>query len=510
MAVNKRLLVINTLCSYTRTLLTVALSLFTTRWIINSLGAEDFGLYFLVGGLVACIMFINNALAASVQRFLSCSMDRNRAETVRWFTTSFYIHLGCALLVIVLSLPFYFIGFKFLFVIPPERLVTCKIVYWAAIASSFAGIISAPFVAMFTAKQHIFAMTLLQMLNTIALFILAYALLFVSGDRLLFYALTVMTVNLANCAIRIVWCMRSFAEARIGGFALCKGKWRSMLTFSWWNLLDTLMFFVRNQGLQIVFNRYGGKEMNASYSIGNQLAGQTSVLSSAVVDALAPGIMAQYGAGDTRGATNWCIRACKVSTVLSLLIFVPLYLECDYVLKLWLITPPAFASMFMRAIIVSYLVMQTIAGCSILIKAQGNIARLEIFISFAWLAGFGAAILVPLSGLGTSWAIGGIVVSSVLYVFGCLYEARRLTQFRISVWVKQIILPCLVSLALGMGGAYAVNSLLSPSFLRLVLSTVVSAALVAGCAWLIVCDVSERNLVKARLITQLQRLRGLK
>lgn len=508
MGVNKRLLVLNTLCSYTRTVLSVALSLFTTRWIINALGANDFGLYFLVGGLVGCLMFINSALAASVQRFLSCSMDRGQGEVRVWFTTSFYIHLCCALLVVVVAIPFYFIAFKYFFVIPPERLVTCKIVYWTAIASGFAGIISAPFVAMFTAKQRIFAMTLLQMLYTVAMFVLAYALLFVSGDKLLFYGLTIMGINFVNYIVRIVWCMRAFSEARIGNLSLCKGKWQCMLTFSWWNLLDTLAFFVRNQGIQIVFNRYGSNDMNAAYSLGNQLAGQTNVLSSAVCDSLAPGIMAQYGAGDTRGATTWCIRACKASVVLSLFIFIPLYLECDYVLKLWLITPPAFACAFMRAIIISYLILQTITGCSILIKAQGNIARLEMFISLAWLSGLGTAILVPLLGLDTRWAIWGIVVAGVFYVLGVLLETRRLTEFRVSIWLRRVIAPCFVAFAVGMSAAYTISHLMSPSFIRLILSTVVSVTLVAGCAWLIVSDACERNLVKARLKTQLQRWRG--
>ena len=253
MAVNKRLLVLNTLFSYGRTLLGGCLTLFTTRWVINALGEKDFGLYGLVGGMVALLGFVNISLSAGAQRFFSYAMDIGGDEVSKWFKTSVCIHLALAAVFLLLAALLYPFAFNSIFVIDESRVMACTIVYWCAVASGFWGLLNAPFNAMFIAKQHIFELTVLNMVVVILSFALAYMLFFVRGDRLIVYAVALAAINIGAFLAQMFRCFCAFSECRWSRSPLERSRVCQLLSFSGLTLMGTVSYLVRGQGLQIIF-----------------------------------------------------------------------------------------------------------------------------------------------------------------------------------------------------------------------------------------------------------------
>lgn len=494
MAVDKKLLVLNTLFSYGRTVLGALLALFATRWVVNALGAGDFGLYGLVGGMVSVLGFVNLSLAAGAQRFFSYAMDQGAEEVRAWFKTSVCIHAGLSLGFLMLAGLLYPVAFGRLFVIEPTRLVACKIVYWCAAASGFWGVLNVPFNALFIAKQHIFELTILNMAVSVASFLVAYSLLSAQGDRLVLYAAALSSIQIVSFAIQMIRCRFAFSECRWSRQRLQWRRVRQLLSFSGLTLLGTVAYLLRGQGLSILFNRYGAPSLNAAFGVANQVSGQTGTLAGALTNALSPGITAQYGAGDREGACAWAIQVCKFATILSLVVFIPLLLEAEYLLNLWLISPPEGCLEFVQVMMGAALVLQMVVGAPILVRASGNVATYEVLNAASLLGVVVCAWMgCRFFGCAARTSIIWFLLSSALCAFISLEEAWRTTGFSMRQWIRQVLIKGLIVGGVGCGGGWCVHACLSPSFPRAVLVCAVSFALVMLASWRLLLLGHERE-----------------
>lgn len=501
MAVNKRLLLLNTSVSYMRTLLSIGLSLFSARWLMNSLGVEDYGLYFVVGGLIAFLTFINSALSSGSQRFFSHSMDVGIDVVRKWFTISVCIHLCCVALVLVLALPLFLYFFNGGLAIPAARHDTCQVVYWCSVLVACGGVANVPFVAMFTAKQRIFELTLLQIVTAVATFSLSYALFFVDGDRLLVYALAMLLIHYAVYIIQGIRSFVAFPESRIVSFkTLSLREFGEMLSFSWWTFIDSFAFMLRGQVIQIVFNRFGTSGLNAAYSVANQLAGQTNVLSGALTSAMSPGIMSQYGAGDKFGAGRWSLRTCRIATFLALLVFIPLFVECKNIVNLWLVNPPEYTVCFVRVMAVMYLITQFVTGGNTLIKARGKIGLYEILVSVSYLSAIAVAVIVVLCRLPTYLAISGYLFSTIGYAFITILIACKCEGFDLRSWIVENLVPGLTILCTSLFAAIWTSLLFRGPIVKCLAVVLSSTLTIIPLSWIFLLKVDERRILAKKLL----------
>lgn len=501
MAVNKRLLVLNVCASYVRTLVSIGLTLFSVRWLIAALGAQDYGLYFVVGGLATCLSFFNAALQAGASRYFSFAMGQNSEEVRLWFSTSFYIHLVCALSVFVLAVPVYFISFRVWLVIPFDRVDVCKLVYWTSVASTCFSIVNVPFSSIFVARQRIFELTFMQTLNTVLLFALAWTLLRLNGDRLAFYAVGGLAIHLVIYMVQALRCLTTFQEARVVPFVrLPFCRFKSMLTFSFWTLSDALAFMARGQGLQLLFNRYGVGGLNASYSVANQLSAQTNVLSGAVTAALAPGIVAQYGSGDVQNAGSWCLRMCKLATMLALVVFIPLFCEADYIVKMWLVTPPVHCANLVRAMSITYLVTQFVTGGNTLIKATGVIGGYTRVTAVCYILSLLVSVaLIPL-GVCIENAIYVFMASTIGYAIATLFFACGFPGFLFYEWLVRVFLPGIGIALVAAVASLGLRFFMEDSFLRLIFVGCGAIIMTLSFSWSLMFSQQERGIVVQKFL----------
>ena len=496
----RKLIVINTLASYSRTIFVSGLGLFTTRWILEALGKTDYGLYFAVGGLVTFLSFINISLSNSASRHFAFAIGEGGIAAVnRWFNSALIIHLAFGGLFVLLAIPFGVWAFQSLIAIPETRLAACRWVYVCSILTIFLNIIVVPFNAMFTATQRIVELTVIQALNTILLFGFAYFLLTVSGDRLVVYADGIAVIALIVFLLQSGWCLSRYRECRLFlRSGLDKSRIVALLSFCGWNMLSVFACVFQGQGSVLVLNNCLAPGANAGLGIANQVAGYAGVFSGSLMGAVSPAITTREGAGNRSGMVQLAVKTCKFTVFLTLFLVIPLGVDGEPLLTLWLKTPPPYTYPFIRMTLLSLVIGQSTTGVSAAIGACGNIKWPSIVATCCLLP------VVPLGwlslhyGRSPSWVVVWLVIANLGVVLTNLVFARRYVQFRVRQWLRDSILPCLLAALPAILVSVPILFWLPAGFLRFCSVGLASDTALFIMGWLVVLDCAERKLVLSR------------
>lgn len=488
---------INTISTYSRTVLSAGLALFSSRWVINGLGMTDFGLFSVMGSILVFITFLNTVMANSASRhFAFCIGQNDGGEVNRWFNSAFGIHLCLAVFLVITGWPIGEYVIAHVLTVPIHRLVTSLWVFRISLVSAFFSMISVPFVAMFTAKQRITELAIWGILQSVLTFFLAGLLHHVAHDRLLFYGVGMVFILVSVQVAQSLRALKVFDECRLANrLWFDRQRCREIFSFAVWNLIGALGVLFRDQGSAIALNLFFGPSVNASYGIANQLSTQANQLSSAMVGAFSPEITASEGRGDRVRMLSLSQRASKFSTILVLLLAVPLMVEMDYILKLWLHMSPPYTVLFCQLILCSFLIDRLTSGQMLAVYAYGKIAGYQVTIGATLLLTLPLALLFFRSGLApTSLGIAFMVTMSVASV-GRVLWVRSLFDIPIRSWVSTVVWPCSIVALLATGAALAPRWLMVPSMLRLFAVFVVSAAVSLSTAWFLFLDEKERLFV---------------
>ncbi|MCU0915844.1 MAG: hypothetical protein MUC88_14975 [Planctomycetes bacterium] len=491
-------LVFNTAATYGRSVFTLVLALLSSRWVLNSLGQVDYGLFSLVGSLIVFITFLNGYMASSVSRYFAYSLGQGDSQEVRhWFNTALGLHSCLAFTLVLVGWPLGEYVIAHVFNIPPERISASLWTFRVSLVSAFVSMVSIPFVAMFTAQQRIAEMAAWGVLHSVLVLSLAYVLTRLSGDLLLFYAVGMVAIVVLIQVAMVVRALSVFPECRLGRRDWFDGpRFKEILSFAVWNLIGGTGVTFRDQGTAILLNLFFGPRMNAAFGIAKQVSVQTNQLSTAMIGAFTPEITASEGRGDRRRMLDLSHRASKFGTILVILFAVPLMAEMDYVLQLWLREPPPYTTLFCRLVLCTFLLNRLSIGYYLAVNAHGKVAAYQATV------GTSLVLTLPLAWLFLHWggAPGSVGVAFLLTAVVCtagrVLWLQRLFGEPIGRWLGTVVLPCLLVCATAAGAALLPRELLPMSLARLVLATSLSVAASLLATWLVACDPSERAFVR--------------
>lgn len=494
-------IVLNTIATYTRSLVGAALALFASRWVLNALGDVDFGLFSLVGSIVIFITFLNTVLSGSAARYYAYSIGRDdSAEVNRWFNAALSMHI---VLAVVLVLAGWLIGeiviTRFL-TIPPERLSASLWVFRVSLISAFFSMLSIPFIAMFTAKQRIAELAAWNMLFSVLIFVLAWILQYIATDRLKFYAAGMVSIIVFVHTAQIVWALAVFRECRIHCHQWYdKQRFKQIFSFAGWSLIGNMGMLLRNQGSAILLNIQFGPRVNAAYGIANQVSTQTNQLAAAMIGAFSPEITTSEGRGDRARMLSLAQRASKFGTILVMLFAIPLMVEMDYVLKLWLVQPPLYSAILCRLILITFVIDRLTVGNMLAVMAHGKIAAYQATLGTCFVLTLPLAwVFLKLGAPPTSVGLAFIITMTVVSA-GRVLWVRRLFDVPVSQWALTVLLPCgIVALAATLA-ALAPRLLLPGSFSRLVCAVTISIIVSLPTTWFLALDKGEREFFKQNL-----------
>ncbi|UAB84834.1 hypothetical protein INR75_02050 [Zunongwangia sp. SCSIO 43204] len=478
--------------------ITVLISLYTTRLVLDALGVSDYGIYNVVGGAISMLGFLHAAMSSATQRFMSFYEGKGDLEKQKViFNVSTVLHYCIALfLVIILIFAGYFF-FKGILNIPNERVFAAKVVYGSLIVSTLFTVVSVPYEAVLNANENMLYYSIVGIVESLLKLGIAAYILHYSGDKLVIYGVLMAMVPLISRVIMQIYCHRRYDECVISIFKYWdRNIMKDMTSFAGWNFFGTSVSMVTNYGQGIVINHFFGTRVNAAQGISNQISGQIDVFSLNMLKALNPIIVKREGKGDRSAMLNSAIIGSKFSFFLLAIFALPIILEMPFILKLWLKNVPDYAVIFCRLLLVRAIITRTTSGLSTAIAAAGNIKVYQITISLM-------AILPILISCGffylgyEPWILYLVyIVHVIVRSWGVMvYFTRKLCGLDIRKFYLQVILPSICIVFLSILVSLWPFTEMEMGYLRL-LSVISLSMLSFSSLFFFVClDRKERNII---------------
>lgn len=504
MTENKRIF-LNIVATYGRSLFSTVCGLFTSRWVLMSLGQVDFGLFGVVGCLVGFIGFFNGVLAGANSRFYAYAIGQARSATDKslaleecrhWFNTALAIHLFVPLVLIIIGYPIGDWAVRHWLTIPTDRINTCIWVFRFVCLSTFIGMVNVPFQSMYTAKQYIAELTIYSVCTTALNVIFGYYMVTHPGSWLLGYAIWICVISIISNVIIAVRACIVFPECKITpSYMIDFSRLKTVSAFAGWQMMGCFCGLLRTQGVIVLINKIFGPVANASMSIANTVNGHSNMLAASLISAFSPAITNACGEGDIRRMRSLAYRSCKFGLLLSLIFVLPLSLELSTVLKLWLKIPPSFSTGLCLCMLANYLVDVSTTGHLVVVNASGRIAGYHVALSMVSIFTLPIATVFAINGYGI-YSVGVVLVFMAgLNTIGRVYFAHRIMSMSPIHWLIRIIVPILLTITICSSAGYCVRIFMDAGLLRVVFTTAVCELLFFPAAWLLVLDGEERLFV---------------
>ena len=373
---NNKRIAKNTLFLYARMLITLVVQLYTSRVILDILGASDYGIYNVVGGVVTMFAFLSGTMATATQRFMTYAIGKNDIKDLReTFVTSNMILWGIAIVVIFLVES---IGLWMLFEklnIPVDRLDAAFWVFQLSVVSLFINIISVPYNAAIIAHQKMSVFAGFGLIDIFLRLVIVLMLGTISSyDRLIIYSAAIVILSLMLRIFYAIYCNRHFEECSNNTMKYNKEKGKLMLSFFGWNTIGAFSYVTKEQGINILINIFFGTIINAARGITAQVTGAVQGFITNFQLAMNPQITTYYAQKDYDNLFSLVKNGAKFSLFLYFVLALPLFLDLDYILNLWLVNVPDHTASFVR---LTFILMMTEALSSPVITCLLAIGKVK-------------------------------------------------------------------------------------------------------------------------------------
>lgn len=462
----------NTGFLYAKMGITMFISLYTTRLILNSLGASDFGIFNIVGGAISMLGFLNAAMASATQRFMSYSEgEGNKEKQKSIFNISLILHFCIALVVGIALLVAGYFFFNGILNIPADRIGAAKIVYGSLIASTMLTVINVPYDAVMNAHENMKYYALVGIIESLLKLAVAFACVYSLYDKLIVYGVLMACVPLVTLTIMKVYCHWHYEECTIS----FRKYWnrplmKEMTSFAGWNFLGCMGGVVGNYGNVIVVNHFFGTVVNAALGVVNQMSGQMMVFSNNMMKALNPVIVKSEGGHERWKMLKYSLMGCRFSFYLLAWIAIPIAIEAEYIMKLWLKNVPEWTVIFVRFQIARGLLEMSMNSLNTSLSATGQIKEASIQTMVLFLAPLVILCSLFYMGFPPYWLyivmISITLVQSILRLQLC----KKYCSLPYKQYFREVSLPLLFSTSLMLVIGISFTFFMSESLLRVVLS----------------------------------------
>ena len=481
----------------------MAISLVSVPLVLKALGASDYGIYHLVAGIVAMLSFLNASMTVSSQRYMSVAMgtkDESRVDKV--FNASFWIHLiiGVAIVLLLECGAFFIDKLN----IPDERMGVALIIYQFLIVSTFIRILNVPFNALTNAHEDMLAFSVIDIIDSLCMLALAYALHFVTSDRLIFYGLCVALIAVLNFIMLYGWTRHAYKQYRI---RLKKNRdsllIKEMFGFAGWNVFGAVAMIGRNQGIAVIINMFLGTIANAAYGVANQINGALLHFSETFQKAINPQLMKSEGMNDRKRLYKILFISSKFSVLALCFFAIPLIIEMQEVLHLWLGEDiPPFTLRLSQFILLFSIVNQYSSGLKSAVQATGNIRNYQIIMGVLILMNLPVCYVLLKLGYPVYYVTAGYVVLEIISLVVRIIIAHRITGMSVSDYMNNVIRTTLLIIGISTALCLIPHFLINEGFARLLITVLVFCSVYLFLIWCLAFDQLQRegirNTIKAK------------
>ena len=509
-------IVFNATATYGRSLLSLLCGLFSSRWILEALGESNLGIFGVVGGTIGFITFLNGMLAGATGRFYAyyagaaAGTDEGLEESRKWFNTALSIHTLLPVFLLIVGYPCGVWAVKNWLTIPPDRVDGAVWVFRFSCLTALFSMVNVPFSAMYVAKQYIAELTIYSVATTLLNFCFAYYMVMRPGDWLVRYGawscvLTILPTIVIGFRAAVV-----FKECRLRlRYLFLWGYVHRLIAFSGLRFLAGLAGLLNGNGIAIVINKAFGTSVNAAMGISSRLNDQTKMLSESLWGAFSPAITNAVGAGDLRRAWKLAISSEKICLLLNLMFCVPLAVELDEILRLWLKKPPQYTAGLFLCGLVSYMLCVLHRGHGAIINAGGRIAGLSLTEGVLWLLNIPFALIFVFCGAGPCGVGYATIITSIFISFTVIYFAKRQFGCSFRAWLFKIVLPSVGLVAISLLAGIPFRYIIPSGLIRIVVATLCIETALGLASWTLFFEKQERDFLRRKVLGLVAKL-GIK
>jgi O-antigen/teichoic acid export membrane protein len=482
---NKRILK-NTALLYLRMFISMTVSLFTSRVVLQTLGVENYGIYNVVGGIVPMFAFISGTMSSATSRFITFELGKGEVDKLNdTFNASFWCHVIIAIIIFIFSET---IGLWFLhtkMIIPEGREFAADILLQFSIISTVVSIIIVPFNATIIAHEKMNVYAYVEMVNVFLRLAILFLLVKIDMDKLILYGFLLFVISLGTSFFYYIYCFRNYEACRIKK-TFRSDIVKSMLSFSGWDLFGNMSVTARTQGVSMLLNIFFGPILNAASGIATSVQAAVMSFAGNVNTAVRPQIIKYYAQGEYHKMESLINNACSLNFLILSLIIIPLSLEIDYILAIWLGNVPNMTNVFT----ILTLFFNLFANMSFLVNT-GNVAAGKIFRP-SFINGSLYLLVVPITYI--LFKLGGYVwlpymINLVAVFFGMLFNVYTLhlnvPEYSVKTFLKKVLIKCIMLIFIGGGIGYLVHNILEPSIYRVIVTFILTTIFMGIFGWYI-------------------------
>lgn len=498
---NNKRIAKNTLLLYFRMLFLMAVSLYTSRVVLNALGVEDFGIYNVVGGVVAMFSVLSGSLSAAISRFITYELGKgNQKNLNKIFSSAVTIQLGLAGIIILLAET---IGIWFLNVkmnIPEVRMEAANWVFQFSILTFAINLISVPYNASIIAHEKMSAFAYISILEAVGKLTIAYLIAISPIDKLIFYAILMCVVALVVRLAYGNYCKRHFSECTYH-FSWDKQLLKSMFSFAGWNFIGASSAVLRDQGGNVVINLFCGPAVNAARGIAFQVNNAVNQFVVNFMTALNPQITKSYAAGDKGYMMTLIFQGARLSFYMLLLLSLPILVNTHYILALWLKIVPEHAVLFVQLILIFALSESISQPLITAMLATGKIRNYQIIVGGLQMMNLPLSYILLRLGYFPE-----VVFVIAICISQCCLAARlillrgmiglSITKYLKNVYLN-IIVVSIIAVILPLISAYYIKE----SFINFILISLIAVICTLSSIYFIGCNNQEREFIHQKLGT---------
>lgn len=480
---NSKRIAKNTLVLYLRMLFLMVINLYTSRVILQALGVEDFGIYNVVGGFVALFAIVSKSLSGAASRFLNFEMGKGNIEKLKIvFSSTVTIQILLALIIVILAetIGLWFLNAKL--VIPDNRLIAANWCFQFSIITFCSSLVTVPYNAAIIAHERMKAFAYVSIIEGIAKLGISYLIMISTDDRLIFYAILICLLQLVIQAIYRIYCRRHFEEC-LYHFVYDKALFRQLLSYSGWGFIGSTSGVFRNQGINILINLFFGPSINAARAVSNQVMHTVDGFVHNFIMAVRPQLVQSYAAGNYAFMNELILKSARFSYYLFFLLSLPIIINCDYILKIWLETVPGHSVSFVQLTLIYTLITTLSHPLSIAQAATGDIRNYQLVIGGLQLLNLPISYLSLKCG-GVPECVLFVAISiAFIVVFVSIYMIKKIMPFNATLFCKDVLLRVMIVTILIILPMMLINQLIDQNFMGFIIKVVIcflfSSAIIA-------------------------------
>lgn len=493
---NNKRIAKNTLLLYFRMLLMMAVSLYTSRVVLDKLGITDYGIYNVVGGIVSMLGFLTGAMGNAVQRYLSFEIGLGNEERANHlFNVSLLAHIAIAAIVFIIM---EIAGVWYLNTylnIPADRLDAANWVLQCSILTTMFTIVQVPYNAIIIAKEQMGIYAYISLLEGVLKLAVVYILALGYFDRLKLYSILIMTVTIGILMVYRIYCIKKYNEAKFR-FVKDTKTLKEITSFAGWNMLGELAWVFTGQGVNIILNMFFGPTVNAARGLADQVNGTVARFVNNFQTAINPQLVKSYAADELDNMKNLLYRGIRFSYYLLLMLSMPLILNMDFILHVWLRNVPEYATGFCQLVLICSMVSSVSNLLSQVARASGELRKYQSWVSACLFLNFPLSYLVlKLGASPLATMIVNICIQATLLLVR-LYLTRPIIGLSIIDFTKNVLLPIIkttiISAILPCYCAYELNA----GWVNFIIICFVSLACSITCILTLGVSANERTYIK--------------